>query len=277
VRHKLLALDVDGTLLCPGKKIGERTLRALAAAAEAGLRTILCTGRSYRSVLPIVRTIGVELNIVVNGGSLVKNLKTDATVYRHGLPPMLFRSLATWLKEHSHYPVVYLDTFPEQDLVVTTDREGPEFYQRYLRRAGSYRVSPQLSELPRDKILAIGLFGGYGEMDTVKWALKREFGRKIVCQIITFGRAGNYSECLEILSHGTSKWNALMHVAQEYGIEPRNIIAAGNDVNDLEMIRKAGIGVAVANAKQELKDAADFVIPSCDDEGVADLIEHLLE
>jgi len=276
MRFKLVAIDIDGTLLKIGGRIGKRTANALSSATRAGYQVVLCTGRRYSSALPVVRDLHISLNLVLNSGALVKELSTHRTIHRRSIPPALFDALISYLTQRELFPCVCLDTYPLPDMVVITDARGSAEYLHYLQRTKNFRISPNLDDIPRDKIVALGLIGPFGAMRDVMSGLKLEFRGAISCQIITFGKAGHYYDCLEILRGGTSKWSALMHIAEQHGIKPDEIVAIGNDMNDIEMIRKAGLGLAVANAKQEVKDAARFVIGSCDEEGVADFIEDLL-
>ena len=279
MRFKLIALDIDGTLLNSQKQIGPRTKQALHDAAEAGIKIVLCTGRRYRSTLFILQMLGIKPMVVAHGGSLVKDSRTHETIYKHALPFKLAEAVLVFLRKYDVSPLVILDAFPHgPDFVIENDRTGkPEFLRYIQAAAGHYLVSREFANVPRHKMLEIALFDKMGSLTTLLHSLKQEFRNQIVAHVLQFDRYRNQSDCLEIFGRGTSKWNALIHVAEQFGIADKEIIAAGDDVNDLEMIEKAGFGIAMGNARDEIKDVADLVTGSYDEEGVADFVEQILE
>ncbi|NOZ23591.1 MAG: HAD family phosphatase [Planctomycetes bacterium] len=279
MRFKLIALDIDGTLLNSRKQIGPRTKQALHDAAAAGIKIVLCTGRRYRSTLPILDLLGIKPIVVVHGGSLVKDSRTHETIYKHGLPFKLAEAILVFLKKYDVSPLVILDAFPHgPDFVIEDDRAGKPEFLRYIQGAsGHYLVSREFANVPRKKMLEIALFDKMGSLTTLLHSLKQEFRTRITAHVLLFGSYRNQCDCLEIFDRGTSKWNALIHVAQQFGITDGEIIAAGDDVNDLEMIEKAGFGIAMGNARDELKEVADLVTGTYDEEGVADFVEQILE
>lgn len=278
MRFKLIALDVDGTLLNSQREIGPRTKACLQSAEKAGIKTVLCTGRRYRSTLPIIEMLGSRPMVVVNGGSLVKDSATNETIYRNGLPFLLAEAILVFLRAYNVSPILFLDTFPVgPDFVVEDDTEGCPEYLRYVRGgAGYYGISEGFRNVAREKILEIAIFGKYKSLGDLMHRIKLEFRRRITTHVLEFDRYQHKSDCLEILHADTSKWNALSHVAEKFGITDQEIIAIGDDINDLEMIQKAGFGVAMGNAREDLKDVAKLVTGTCDEEGVADVLEQLL-
>ncbi|MEW6355929.1 MAG: Cof-type HAD-IIB family hydrolase [Planctomycetota bacterium] len=279
MRFKLIALDVDGTLLNSERQIGPRTKKALHDAVAAGIKIVLCTGRRYRSVLPIVDLLGIKPIVVVHGGALVKDSQTHQTLYSHGLPHQLAQAVLGFLKYYDVSPLLILDTYPTgPDFIIEDDKKGKPEFLRYIEGAkGFYKVSKDFGGAPRDKMLEIALFSRMGTLADLLHRVKLEFRSRIEAHVLIFGHYRNRCDCLEIFNRRTSKWIALMHVAQQMGIADREIVAAGDDVNDIEMIQKAGFGIAMGNARDELKEVADLVTGSYDDEGVADFVEQILE
>jgi len=279
MRFKLIAMDVDGTLLTRERKIGPRTKEALHKAADQGMKIVLCTGRRYRSTLPIIDLLGVRPMVVVNGGALVRHSETGKAIYRNGLPFALADAVLSFLANYDVSPLLFVDAFPNgPDFVIEEDRKGNEEFLRYIQGgAGHYLVSKGFASAPRHKLLEIAVFGPMGSLRSLLHRLRQEFGHDITTHVLQFDRYRHKSDCLEIFKRGTSKWSALSHVAQQFGITDKEIIAVGDDINDLEMIQKAGFGVAMGNAREDLKDAADLVTGTCNEEGIADILEQLFD
>ena len=108
----------------------------------------------------------------------------------------------------------------------------------------------------------------------MKRELIERFGERIVCQNLIVPAYG--VEVLEIFDPAVNKWEGIMHVARRHGVEASQIVAIGDDVNDLPMIRNAGLGVAMGNARPEVLAAAKRVIGSNQDEGLAEFLDELV-
>jgi len=278
MRFKLIALDIDGTLLNSRREIGPRTQKSLQEAASAGLRLVLCTGRPYRSTMRVIDMIGIRPLAIVNGGSLVKDSQTHETIYRNGLPYLLVAAILNFLKGYDVSPILFLDAFPHgPDFMVEDDKSGKPEYLRYVKGgAPHYGVSAGFHQAHRDRLLEIALFDRLGGLRDLLSRAKMEFRRRITAHVLQFDRYQYKSDCLEILNAGVSKWSALIHVAENLGITAKEIIAIGDDVNDLEMIAQAGLGVAMGNAVPAVVRASRLQAPTNDQDGVAWLVNQIL-
>src|SRR5688500_20225360 len=140
----------------------------------------------------------------------------------------------------------------------------------------SAKVHPvaRLSGYAHEHTLRLGIVAEPAQVKQVHEELEQTFGERIFCLRIFVPQAG--VEVLEIFDPAVNKWEGILHVARLHGVEPEQIIAIGDDVNDLPMLTQAGLGVAMGNARDEIKSAAKRVIGSNADEGLAVFLEELV-
>jgi hypothetical protein len=140
----------------------------------------------------------------------------------------------------------------------------------------SAKVHPvqRLSRYSHEHTIRLGIVAPPAEVARVHEELERKFGERIFFHRI-FVQSANV-EVLEIFDPAVNKWEGILHVARLHGLQPEQIIAIGDDVNDLPMLTKAGLGVAMGNARDEIKSAAKRVIGSNREEGLAVFLEELV-
>jgi hypothetical protein len=261
---RLIAIDFDGTLLRSDATISERTIAAIRDADEAGMRIMVVTGRPPRWLEPIAELLGHRGTAIAANGALVIDLATRQILEsRH-----VERTAATAVIERLRA------SFP--NVAFGVERPGGFAHERgYPRGVRNSELMPQvayadtLEELlsePPVKILA-----------RVESVPIDEAARTAIAALD--GVADVYFSdlhLLEIAPAGVSKASTLERVAARWGIGSEHVVAIGDMPNDIPMITWAGYGVAVANAHPSVREAADHVTASNDDDGVAQVIEQLL-
>jgi hydroxymethylpyrimidine pyrophosphatase-like HAD family hydrolase len=140
----------------------------------------------------------------------------------------------------------------------------------------SAKVHPvqRLSSYSHEHTVRLGIVAPPDEAKSVHEELERRFGERIFCLRIFVPQAG--VEVLEVFDPAVNKWEGILHVARLHGVQSEQIIAIGDDVNDLPMLKQAGLGVAMGNAREEVKAAAKKVIGSNRDDGLAVFLEQLV-
>src|SRR4051812_32313240 len=134
-RYRILALDVDGTLLDPDGTLRPSTAQAVARAARAGIRPVLCTGRRYRRARPIAEQLGLEIDtpLVCNSGAIVKEPSTHRTLWRADFDAELFGEILGLFRDHDQHAVTFTDRHPdESDFVVSTFPTGRPLFDEYV-------------------------------------------------------------------------------------------------------------------------------------------------
>ena len=260
---KLIASDMDDTLLNSKTKLSERNAAAIRKAIDAGFVFLIATGRMYVSVKPYADALGLDVPLVTYNGALVKGSKSGKVYYEHPLKLETALELLAYCKEKGYY----IQSYQGDELWV---KEATEFSAEYTRISGipATPVGERLyhPETAPYKLLAMTK---PEEFQKVWQDIQQQFAGKVV---VTSSR----DNFLELMEPGVNKWNAVKAVAEVYGIKPEEIMCIGDSNNDLSMIENAGIGVAVANAKPAVRAAAKLVTVSNDEDGVAQVIEQVL-
>jgi Cof subfamily protein (haloacid dehalogenase superfamily) len=283
-RIRILALDVDGTLLDPDGRLRQRTAHAVRQAARAGIRPVLCTGRRFRRARPIAEQLGVETPIVCNSGAIVKDPRDCATLWRADFHPQLTARLLAIFAAQGQAAVAFTDRDDhEPDFLVSRFPTGHPCFDDYVSQNREHaEIGPdwivegceaeaRAAAGPCFHVCAIGT---RGEMLAFQRAVHEVLG----VDVQTFvQRSPRYLGTMcELLRHNASKWTAVLHLAALWGVAPEEICAVGDDVNDVPMIRHAGLGVAMGHAPSDVRDAADLVTGDHDQDGVAMLVEDVL-
>ena len=274
-RPRLLALDVDGTLLDGRGILRPRTVEAVARASREGIRPVLCTGRRYRRALPIARALGIDAPLVCNSGAIVKESVSHQTLWRADFDAILLSEIFALFQEHQHHVVAFTDRPPhEHDFVIGQIQSGRPLFDEYVNMNREHaHVDPDWARSGESHFHLCAI-GDRPAMLALQRQMMDHFGDR-VRTFVQKSLAYSGTMC-EVLRHDASKWTAVLHLAEKWGVDPDEICAVGDDMNDLPMIAGAGFGVAMAHAPEAVKAAANHVALGNDEDGVAVLIEELL-
>jgi hypothetical protein len=276
-RFRILALDVDGTLLDREGALRPSTVAAIARAALAGIRPVLCTGRRYRRARPIAEHLGLDAPLVCNSGALVKDPADHRTLWRADLDATLVSEVLDLFALHGEPPLSFTDRNPDEfDFLVGLASTGRPHFDDYLDQNRSHaEVDPGwVSRIAQERHFHLCAIGDRPAMLVFEEiVLGRLRGR-----VQTFvQKSPRYTGTMcEILRHDASKWTGILHLADLWGVAPEEICAVGDDMNDVPMLRGAGLGVAMGHAPPDVLAAADHVTGDHDNDGVAMLVDDLL-
>ena len=270
---RILALDLDGTLLDSEKRLSEVNRNALAAAAAKGLLVVPTTGRFFGMMPPAVRDLPfVRYAITVNGAQ-VYDRETDTAIVREELP--LGQALAI-MRYLDGFDVIY-DCYQDNwgRMTQAMQEKAEEYAQcpHYVKMIREFRKPyPDLKEYLRGRncnVQKIMLFARDPAVrDRILADIQTHFDNLAV-STSTFSN-------LEINTATAHKGRAIERFAAHFGWTLANCMAFGDGLNDLSMVKMAGTGVAMANAAPEVLAAADYVTLSNDDDGVAAALRHFL-
>jgi 5-amino-6-(5-phospho-D-ribitylamino)uracil phosphatase len=276
-RYRILALDVDGTLLDSDGTLRPSTAEAVARAARAGIRPVLCTGRRYRRARPVAEQLGLDAPLVCNSGALVKDPADHRTLWRADLDASLLAEILGIFEAHGECAVSFTDRTPDDfDFLVACASTGRPLFDDYLDQNRPHaHVDPhwaaRLQDAGHYHLCAIGSKAEMLVFERI--ILSRLSGR-----VRTFvQRSPRYLGTMcEVIRHDASKWTAILHLAELWGVDPSEICAVGDDKNDVPMLLGAGLGVAMGHADDEVLAAADHVTGDHDNDGVAMLVDRVL-
>ncbi len=277
---RLLVLDVDGTVTNSRHEVTDATCRAIRRVRAAGVSVMLATGRRYRDALPVAERLEIVEPLVTASGALVKRPGDHATLQRAVFPAGVLEGVLETIVGLGHEPVVYTDSFAagfdfhcRSLAAAETERAGG--FAEYLRRNREVaRILPDLHERPPAGAFAGFAMGGREPMVVLEATLGERFGNALAVHTI---RSPRYEEWLcEVAPAGVTKWSGVAAMAAGWGITAAEVCAVGDDLNDLSMVREAGLGLAMGNGRPELQAAADAVVGLHDGSGIEDVAELVL-
>ena len=273
---RLVALDIDGTLLDPQFQISRRNLAALQAAHRSGIEIILATGRRHDYALPVVQELGIPVWLISSNGALVRS-STGETFHADRLPAATGRKLIQHMDEFRPNAVLTFDRQGHDALILEQHHTLNRSISRWIENNSSYirYVSPLEDALTEDPIQAMYC----GEVERMKAAQERLSQAGFVDEISILRTQYDHRDLciLDILNRNCTKGHALRRWAEHYGVSRDQIMAIGDNYNDLEMLEFAGLPVIMGNASQELKQNGWRLTASNAESGVALVLEELLE
>ncbi|HVA46148.1 MAG TPA: Cof-type HAD-IIB family hydrolase [Pirellulales bacterium] len=274
---RLLAIDIDGTLVNSRDELTETTRQALHRACAAGLKIVLATGRRYSRALPLVGPLAIDAPLVTASGALIKHPLDHRTLFRATFERQLLCDLLTVVERRGFEAVLYADSYHDgfDFYCERLEVERAELADYLALNPGCHRLWPALMRDPPEGVFAGFSTGTRDEMLELHEELQRELPGLLYTHVL---RSPRYiGHMCEIAPFGVTKWSGIQHVAAEWGILPEEMCAVGDDVNDIPMIEAAGIGIAMGNAQPEVKAAADLIAPTHDEDGLAAVVDFLLD
>jgi Cof subfamily protein (haloacid dehalogenase superfamily) len=255
---QLLALDIDGTLLNPQFQISEDDIRAIRRAREMGVEIVVATGRRHQFALPVACKLGVDLCLISSNGAVTRSLAGER-FHRDLLPVEVCRQLCADMDEFRGHLVVTFDKETKGALVLERLDELGASIRRWLETNLQFIdfVVPVENALLEDPVQAM-YCGTISRMEQAQrrleasdirgriTVLKTEYPERDLCMV-------------DVLNQGCSKGHALRRWAHHRGIAREQVMAIGDNYNDVEMLEFAGVPVIMGNASEELR-ARDWKI-----------------
>ena len=277
VRYRMIAIDLDGTLLSPRGEVTQRTKEAIHRALGAGLLICFATGRNYtesRTVLDAVEHYG---SAVFVGGAMVIDTAKQVTLHRMLMDPQLAADVCQVLEDHGHAAMALQDTeCAGCDYLITDGIELNESSKMWMRWTNAnVRRVPSLGRFSHEHTVRVGIVAETDDIDDLQQTLIDRFGERVFMHNIHV--PAQHVQVLEVFDPSVNKWEGIMHVARAHDITADQIVAIGDDVNDLHMIQHAGLGVAMGNARDPIKSIAKRVIGTNHEEGLARFLEELVD
>jgi len=268
-RIGLIALDMDGTLLTTEKKLTAYTKAVLRKALEQGIEIVLSTGRAITGIpKELLEMPGMKYAVTINGARIL-DLRKNKVIYENTL------SIETALK--------LLDIIGEYDAIQEAFINSVCYSSKdKLSHANDYFVHPSIAEYivksrtPVENVRAT-VIEKNSSVDKVNGQFRNAEDKKSSYELLTkvpgvvvVSSLGNN---WEINAEGTDKGSAMLKLGELLGIQREEIMACGDGMNDIAMLKAVGLGVAMENADPEVREVADYITASNDEDGVAKAIE----
>lgn len=260
----MFACDLDRTLIAGDGMLPPRTEAAIRAARAAGIRVIIATGRMFVSVRPYVLQAGIEDPVVCYQGAVVAEPGTGRWLRHEPIPVALAREAIEAIVPEGFHVNVYVDDELFVARITPEAKAYADFQDLVIHEVGDLAA---WLEKPATKVVSVG---EPALLDGLEQRLKGHFGRRLyISKSLPF--------FLEIASPEVTKGAGLQFLAEHLGFAPEQTVAFGDGENDIELLEWAGFGIAVANAHERVLAVADFVCPPVTEEGVAQVIEAVLD
>lgn len=269
---KMIGLDLDGTLLNERKEILPYTRHVLGKAVERGIIVLVATGRPFAGIPEELRSCsGIRYALTANGARVI-DAKEKKVLIEKLLPIKRAKKALEIFRKYDTLQEVYFDGqgYAEEDKLknISHYHHDPNMWEYVL---GSRKAVTDIMELTGetdrdvDKVQAI--FADREEQEAAWQELEKQDGMVLVSSL-------GYN--IEVNASGVNKGVALLELGNMLGIQPEEIMACGDRDNDIAMLKAAGLGVAMGNAEDEVKAAADYITLSNEEEGAAKAIERFV-
>jgi Cof subfamily protein (haloacid dehalogenase superfamily) len=270
---RLIAIDIDGTLLNPEFQISVIDLATLRRAHAEGIEVILVTGRRHTFALPIAQQLGFDLWLISSNGAITRALSGE-TFHRDLLPEPTCRELVSVMQEFRGQTVLTFDSTGPGTIVIERLDRLESSIQRWLEKNMQYIqfVVPIENALTTDPVQAM-FCGPVAEMQR---ALQVLAGCGLPITVLRTEYPGRDLSIVDVLNTGCSKGHALERWANYRGITREQVMAVGDNYNDIEMLAFAGHPFIMGNASEELRGRGWKLTRSNAESGVAAAIDHLL-
>lgn len=270
---RLIGLDLDGTVLTTDKILTAHTKSVLESCLARGIQILPATGRARAAIPDYLREIkGLRYMLLSNGASIY-DLKEDKEIYSSCIP---------W--ERAMELIEYLDQFNTYYDFYALGRGWSE--ARFYDHTEDYNIEPHIKKLVLSSRTRIDSMRQWMEINRAPvekinmFFASLEKRKKVYEELLTIPDlvpTNSLSNNIEINYYTCSKGDALMSLAEILGLAPHQVMACGDGNNDLSMIKAADIGVAMENGEDCVKEAADYITKTNDEEGVACAIEHFID
>ena len=272
-RFRLVAIDLDGTLLDSHRSVPEVNRTALERAQGKGVKLAVVTGRRLPSARPYLSHLRLDLLMVLNGGALIQRGLDGPVLERKLIPLAVSQEVLRLASQMRAVPVVDDGSDGEGRLLIESGAPVSPSLEAYLDKTTPppFRVSHLAAALEKNP-LQIMFAGSISRMRATADGLQEKLGSRLALALTEYPTSD--FAILDVVAAGASKGEALRFLADREGILPGETMAIGDNWNDLGMLEAAGLAVVMGNACPELRSRGFAVTGSNDEGGVAQAIER---
>lgn len=268
MKYKAIALDLDGTLTNSQKKVSEKNKQVISKAIEEGIKVILASGRPLFGITPVADILELEKKggyiLAYNGGNIV-DCMTGELIYSRFIPQECVHDICRESENNDVYAITYY-----KDKVLSQSDEDEYVKKEAFCNGADIKKVESLEQFVDYPVAKYIIVGEHNKLLPVEKVLKEKHGN-----LLDIFFSEDYF--LEVVPKGVAKDKSLEALLDKLGIKREELIACGDGMNDLPMIEYAGLGVAMENAYPKVKESADVIAPSNDDDGVAYIMEKYMD
>ena len=287
---KLIAIDLDGTLLNSYGEVSVENKAAIKKATEKGIYVVLCSGRISNSVENIANEIGANNYIIGGNGAIVYDIKQQKILYNKYMNKELVLRLIKICEENS----IYYSIFVENSIVASSLKYNVLFYNsenskktsekktkinivqdiyKYIQES-MFEEFSKITICDSNKVIFDGIIRKLREIKNIDVLDVAHLSNKKIMN-------GTQEEYIayyytEVTNRGVNKWVAIKFLIEALGIKEEEVMAIGDNTNDIEMIKNAGLGVVMGNSSPQIKEFGNIIVKSNNENGVAEAIEKII-
>lgn len=276
--YKMLVTDMDYTLLNKEKEVSDRNREALKKAVEKGVHMVVATGRIYTSARLYAKLLRLSTPIIASNGAIIREASfnspenTEKTIYKDILSQDTIREMLRLSHKYGIYCHFFTDNTIYSEKLINVSLRYTE-WNKYMGEEDQVKIKivddgEEIIEDAKSEVLKAVVF------DDDDNKIQRLRDDIMETGIVSVSQSMKHN--LEVMNKGVTKGNAVRILAQIYGINREEIIAIGDNENDISMIEYAGLGIAMGNAEESLKKVADHITADYQEDGVAEAIERFI-
>lgn len=270
MRYKLVASDIDGTLLQSDFQISEYTKKTIQAAINKGIHFVLASGRIFGSARVYARQLGLNTAILACNGAIAKNALDGKVIFADPLAKETCQELfAQFEKDGTYYQFYGEEAFYAPRMV----KEAMYFKEWALTLPEKDRIPVVYAPDPYAVLEKEAVYKIFIKSEGEK---TRDYHRALIGSRQDVTLTCSWDTNFEINGAGVTKGNSVLKYGKMLGIKPEEIICIGDNHNDMDMIKAAGLGVAMGNGEEEVKAMAGYVTDTNDNDGVAKVLEKFI-
>lgn len=276
MKYKLIAIDLDGTLLNDYKKLPKENIDVLRRLHKSGVEIVIATGRRYFQAKEFTKSLGFEVVILANNGNIVRQIKNDKIIISKYLNQEHFYNIINLGKQNDLIPLIHVNHY-EDGYDILVEKEYINNFNPYISsKVDRVMYIDDYLKYNKNKILSVCYLGDFNKLNSFNNILVNEYKDIYSSHIMTNLRS--FDALLEVMNPLGSKWKSLIEYAKNKGISKDEIIAIGDDNNDIEMIKNAGLGIGLKNSSENLKEVSDIITDfDNNDCGVAKILSDVFK
>ncbi|MDY0235163.1 MAG: Cof-type HAD-IIB family hydrolase [Gudongella sp.] len=274
--YKLIAIDLDGTLLDDSKKISDFNLEVLNRLIEKGYEVVIATGRRYFSAKSFLTGIKSHLIILANNGNIVRNSEDDKTIMSKFMDKESYLDLLKEANDLGLKGIVHVDLFYNGiDMIFELDEKFQSQNKYIFEDDNRYLILPKLEIEKQERVLAVVYPGDADIIYKFSNIINTKYPNRYNSHVLE--RIYRAEAMYEAMNPMGTKWKSLLEYANTIGIKKEEIICIGDDNNDIEMLLCSGLGIAMKNSNDLVKKSANLVTEKDNNEsGVGSVLTDLL-
>lgn len=270
MKYKLMAMDMDGTLLNSSSRVSKRTYEALKKAEDKGVKIVLATGRLYKSAIYYAENLGLKNAIITSNGALIHDIDGNI-IYENNLSDSSALEIMETIEKYNLYYHLYTT-----DSVYSKTINKEILSRYYADFEGNLIIGTNKFKEFQDILGNGNKFNKILVADNTDTREKLRALEKDLLRIKGIEVTSSWVNNLEMMNKNVSKKTAVMYLCESLNINPEEVITIGDNENDIPMIEYAGLGIAMNNGLDIVKERADYITDTNDNDGVAKAIEKFI-